>query len=367
MSGAIGRFIPAYFEVVGVTNFDLRNGLAAQPWTCGFTYIGQPFEYQGPPVLTVAAKTALDTNADNYSGDAIPGENFFKFTSTLPNRGYTDNTPAAPMATFALETAPGAAVISAEQDFDGLFDLTLLGESFRYDKVAPPEIEFQPQLELTVPVADFTDPDGVCHPGAMTICNLNGPDTSVDYVKSDITTAGVEQRFGRLVLSSAAGSELLALPVPMRVEYFADQGAGIGVFITNPDDAPDPLVDTCTTLTLAPAVRLTGGVGEQDGDTVVPLQGPGGTTSLVDPASGSPPAPDPAFDMGLATLLFEAPTPAGNPGFVDIRIDLSADGMEWLRYDWDGGGAFDDDPTGRASFGIFPGRRELIYIREPWD
>ena len=237
-----------------------------------------------------------------------------------------------------------------------------MGESFRYDKLAL-EIEFEPVLQLTVPADDLIDSDGVCHPTSMMICNTNGPDNRFLYRKSDITTPGVEQRFGRLVVSSAAGSELLPLPVPMRVEYFADQGGGTGMFIPNPDDAPDPAVDSCTTLTLATAVRLNG----NDGDTVVPLQGTGGTTRLVDPASGNPPALNPEFDIGLETVLFEAPAPAGNTGFVDIQIDLSADGMEWLRYDWDGLGGFNDDPTGRASFGIFPGRRELIYIREPWD
>ena len=368
VSGAVGRFIPAYFEVVATPNFDLRNGLAAQPWTCGFTYIGQPFEYLAPPVLTVAAKTALNTDANNYSADASAGENFFKFTSTFPNRSYVDNTAPSPSAAFALETLPGAATLSGTGDFDGVFDVSLNGESFRYDKGAAAEIEFEPVLELTIPAAEFTDSDGVCHPGVMTICNLNGPDTSAPYVKSDITTLGVEQRFGRLVVASATGSELIALPVPMQVEYFADQGGGIGVFVTNIDDAPTPVTDTCTELNLQNAVRLTGSGGEQNGDAAsVPLQGTGGTTRLVDPASGLPPAPDPEFDSGATTLLFQAPTPSGNTGFVDIRIDLSADGMEWLRYDWDGDGNFDDDPTARASFGIFPGRREIIYIREPWD
>ena len=277
VSGPVGRFIPAYLEVVA-TNFILRNGRLSPPappppWTCNFTYIGQPFEYQVPPVLTFAAKTALGTNADNYSGDASPGENFFKFTGTLPNRDYEDNTPPSPpKLNFALETAPGAAVISAEQDFDGLFDITLMGESFRYDKLAL-EIEFEPVLQLTVPADDLIDSDGVCHPTSMMICNTNGPDNRFLYRKSDITTPGVEQRFGRLVVSSAAGSELLPLPVPMRVEYFADQGGGTGMFILNPDDAPDPAVDSCTTLTLATAVRLNG----NDGDTVVPLQGTGDT------------------------------------------------------------------------------------------
>ncbi len=51
-------------------------------------------------------------------------------------------------------------------------------------------------------------------------------------------------------------------------------------------------------------------------------------------------------------------------------IDLGATGanLPWLRYDWpeDGNldGLLDDDPQARATFGIWSGRDQLIYMRE---
>lgn len=368
VSGPVGRFIPGYFEIAPAgTSFELRNGLASQPWTCDFTYVGQPFEYAAPAQLTVSTFAGNGSPVVNYNGSADPAEDFFRFSADLAMRSYADVTVPAPLATLAnpLPSAPGAVTVSDEDGFDGWFTLTLVGESFRYDKGAAPEIAFEPRLELTVPAADFRDEDGVCYPGGSATCNLDIPlGTAIDYVKADIAGPAmppVEMRFGRLALDSASGSELQPLPLPMRAEYFADQGGGTGVFVPNADDTG------CTVLSLSGAVRLTGNAGEQDGDTVVPLEGTGGTTRLVDPGSGAPPAPDPTLTAGLGTLLFDAPAPAGNSGYVDVRIDLSVDGYDWLRFDWDGGGAFDDDPTARASFGLFPGRRELIYIREPWD
>ena len=58
------------------------------------------------------------------------------------------------------------------------------------------------------------------------------------------------------------------------------------------------------------------------------------------------------------------------PGTVDIVVNLGASGADlpWLRFDWpsDGNldGALDDDPSARATFGIWEGRDHLIYTRE---
>jgi len=36
-------------------------------------------------------------------------------------------------------------------------------------------------------------------------------------------------------------------------------------------------------------------------------------------------------------------------------------------FDWDGDGNHDNHPTARASFGVFYGARQIIYVREPWN
>ncbi len=56
-----------------------------------------------------------------------------------------------------------------------------------------------------------------------------------------------------------------------------------------------------------------------------------------------------------------------NTGYVNIEVDLTtATGtdLEWLFYDWDGDSSHDDNPTGRATFGIYRGVENMIFLRE---
>ncbi len=47
-----------------------------------------------------------------------------------------------------------------------------------------------------------------------------------------------------------------------------------------------------------------------------------------------------------------------------MSVDLSS--LSWLLFDWDGDGNHDNDPQGRATFGIYRGRPNLIYLRETY-
>ena len=71
------------------------------------------------------------------------------------------------------------------------------------------------------------------------------------------------------------------------------------------------------------------------------------------------------MDEGTGNLILSAPGD-GNDGSADVTLNLSATGgadMEWLQFDWDGNGTL-DNPTARATFGIFNGNQHLIYMRE---
>ncbi|MBM2830832.1 MAG: hypothetical protein HW411_1622, partial [Gammaproteobacteria bacterium] len=161
-------------------------------------------------------------------------------------------------------------------------------------------------------------------------------------------------RFGRLVAVNASGSELLPLGLLLRAEYFDGT-----TYTTNSDDG-------CTALTLAGGIDLsnpqTSGGAPQPGTTAMTVGG--GTSSIT---SG-----DVALSGGEDTLTFSAPG-AGNVGFIDVLVDVDGAGLDHLLYDWDGidnpapdGLMFDDNPSGRVTFGIFAGPQEFIYIREPW-
>ena len=56
-------------------------------------------------------------------------------------------------------------------------------------------------------------------------------------------------------------------------------------------------------------------------------------------------------------------------GGLEIEVDLSASAADlpWLQYDWPSDGldsVYDDNPVGRATFGIYSGHNQRIFTRE---
>ncbi|MEM7540267.1 MAG: LamG domain-containing protein [Pseudomonadota bacterium] len=366
-SSYVGRFIPAYIDVASTANFMPRN--ATGGWNCGFTYLGQPFALiDTPQEINIEAYTASGALANNYADST---ENFIKFSGLIPNRDYAHAAPVVAASPTFTENLTGSVTLTNQTDFDGAFTLELTGDTFNYSKVAPLDFAFSPTLSLALPASDLEDSDGVCHADPAAICNTGGAKatlatgTPAAHTIGGISDPAVEMRVGRLVLSSASGSELLDLTVPLRAEYFIDAGGGNGVFTINTDDNDAVPPADCTALDLAAHIRLTDASSppEINGDSnPVTLIGVGGTTNITAPAAGTP------FGLlgGQQPLIFAAPG-AANTGHVDIRVDLGGASLPWLQHDWNGDGSYTDDPSARASFGIFPGRQEVIYIREPWE
>jgi MSHA biogenesis protein MshQ len=200
---------------------------------------------------------------------------------------------------------------------------------------------------------------------------LRGTDT--DGVSSNyagVTEGTAELRSGRVHISNAYGSELVDLPMPMQVEYYADTTVTapliippITGWIANVDDA-------CSSVGLSAFSNYQGNLSA--GETCVQDTGSPGVSGqgcavagplapvnerylALPKITGSPPP-----SLGSYNLYLKAPG-SGNEGSVDITANLSA--KTWLRFDWDGI-AGDDDPTGRASFGLYRGSPKHIYLRE---
>ena len=141
-------------------------------------------------------------------------------------------------------------------------------------------------------------------------------------------TGGSAQRWGRLVVVNAHGSELLQRPVPLRTQYYTSFG-----YIHHSSDS-------CTSL--------------GSGDLVLTYSPPGLTTAAW---NGLPPA----GELGLEFT----PPGAGNTGHVDIEVNLAS--RPWLRFDWPSDpidGVYDDNPRGRVTFGIYAGNAYVIMQRE---
>ncbi|MEE8262856.1 MAG: DUF6701 domain-containing protein, partial [Gammaproteobacteria bacterium] len=326
----VGRFYPARLDV---TDNDpmLRDGTGT--WSCNFTYMDQPFGYLTPPVFTITAKDISGNTTTNYGGS------FWKFTGALASRGYA-NTVTGSAATF---NAPidGSVVLAGNGDYDGQGTLTVNNETFTYQRSTAPQAKFNARTQLTVTAGDLTDSDGVCRSTSNRTCNTGDGDTGEGYAITNI--AGTELRFGRLVLESAFGSGLYALDVPLRTEYY--DGTNF-VPVTE---------DNCTAMSKTNLILSNDDEATQtDGDILV---GSATTTASI---ANNP------FSLGDADLSFTPPGPTDD-GYVDITVNLPGLGMTWLRYDWDGDGNHDDDPTARVSFGLFQGPMQFIYLREPWN
>lgn len=172
--------------------------------------------------------------------------------------------------------------------------------------------------------------------------------TDTDGVSSNfagVTEETAEIRSGRARIVNAYGSELVPLSVPVRVEYYSSDG-----WITN-------AADTCTALAL-PSLTLTNAVH-------APPPGPGQGMPTIIIKSGTPNKTSTVTVVptaaGVGELNFSAPMA---DGYADASIDLS--GNAWLRYDWDSDGSDDDNPTGRATFGLYRGSPRHIYQREQY-
>ena len=321
-SGHVGRFRPAYFDVTEDTAPVLATACTS------FTYVGQHFVYATAPVVRVTARSTRGTQTRNYAGA------WWKITNgSLANRDYLAD-PGHPVGLDESDLPAPADDPAIVDQGNGITTLTFsLGTGLRFDRAGPTPA-FDAEIALSIDVLDL---EGVAYTGNP--YRIAAPSSGNGMAWS----SGAAQRYGRLALTNAFGSELGALPVPMRAEYWTGSG-----FALHGDDG-------CTLLTAA-------NVGTT-------ARSPGSLATAPTVAN----APLLSGDAGLS---FSAP---GSEGSADVLVNLGstdvatpwgpivAAGMPWLRWDWSGDGAgptYDEDPTARIDFGIFGGDAPVIFRRE---
>lgn len=346
VSGYVGRFTPYVFDVT--SNTPVIDS------ACGtFSYVGQPFMYSTAPTLTVtphalgASPPTLGSVIQNYTGG------FFKMTqASLTIPGGTDKGYSALTGTLDLGLVPAKPTVT--DNLDGTATLLFSdGGGFSFSRAAP-VVNFDAEIGLQINVID-------------TDTKFNGDGAGTDLNPEIITPAtagnGVsfnttkDQRWGRLVIGSGAGSELLPINLTMRTEYY------------NGTDFDPNNLDSCTDIIPASELSLSNSVevGQTDGNIIVNNSCGGSAVSTVTAVSST-------FSSGVNTYIFSNPdyppagVDAGCTGYIDVTTDLSVgSGKEfWLQYDWSDDGLNDEDPTGRVDFGLYEGPKSFIYIREPW-
>ncbi len=300
VTGAVGPFIPDHFVTA-----------ATVPGCSAFTYSGQPF------TVTVTAKNglAIPGITQNYDGTAGTTPNFSKAVTLSEANGvaggFVPTNPFPVAASVFGVLAPGTATVTP---------------TYAFSNPTPP-----------------------------TLIKLHAIDT--DGVVSTSPEGMTTIRSGRVHLANAFGSELLALQIPMYLEYY--------------DTAPlgwRQTTDNCTSLTAAnfsfttaaptcstaPASCITALTIAPALPTALPAWG-GGPNLAKPTAQGS---------MCVTLNLNSVAAPAipgkqcittGAPGAAS-----TAAAMPWLQFGWTG--ATPSNPAASVFFG--PIKSPLIYRRE---
>ncbi|MGO9988123.1 MAG: DUF6701 domain-containing protein [Steroidobacteraceae bacterium] len=318
-SADVGRFIPNAFAAALNTPV-FGTGCSAG----GFSYLGQPLTYTVAPVLTATALAAGGATTRNYTGP------FLKLTNgSLTGRTYTP-TPASPA--LNVSGLPSTAVDPVIADLGtGQATLTFSagsGLSFsRGSAIAP----FNANIALSINVIDT---DGVAAANPVTF----GGGTGISFSTS------AAQYYGRLALRDAVGSELLNLPMALTTQYYLSTSQG---FTTN-------TADSCTA---AAAIAFSN--YQQNltaGETCVLDTGNPGRSGVgcAAPASAGMQYLSPAA-AGNFNLILAAPG-AGDTGALSVTATAPA----WLQYNW----GSSQNPSGMATFGVFPGPASRVHQRE---
>lgn len=318
-SPVVGRFAPAHFT--------LTAGSITP--ACGtFTYMGQP----GIGIsYSLEARNLSNAKTNNYSvpaGYTLVTPVGLQIENNDDGISLTARLTGAPSATWtvgAYAPSGAGAMFNRAATPDGAFDTLLFG--------------------LAVADAD----------GAVIQSQNMNPSTAGDCTVTSSCTARsfatTSVRFGRLFLRNVYGPELLPLPSPitaapvvMQAEYYAGAASG---FVLNTSD-------NCTSVGLGSlSLSNTFLPSPVAGTAPKIVKGVVTTTASI---ANSP------FASGNGGLSFGAPG-AGGDGYVDVTIGAGQLPAH-LQFDWDNDGVHDNNPSARATFGIYRGSPRNIYLRE---
>lgn len=285
-SSVFGRFIPDHFNTV-VTQ------VAGVPLPCpdgscptafnGFVYSGQPFS------LTVTAKNASDVTTTNYS------------TAT----GFAKSTALSSWGVLGTTTAPTGAGALGVASVTAFVAGTLTEPAEKYTFTTTPTAP----TNIYIRASD----------GEVSSLRVSNPTTTS-------IEGGVKVLSGRIKIPNVYGSERLALPITVTVQYYLSGST----WLPSLTDSATAFNSALTTATPTPGNVLLAspsGLGSPAGSAV----------SVVNPATS-------AVASGVRTFSFAAPA---TPGHVSVSINSPI---------------YLPSTTGVATFGIF--RSSLIYRRE---
>ncbi|MBI3222449.1 MAG: G8 domain-containing protein [Nitrosomonadales bacterium] len=321
-TGNVGRFYAAKFALSGgaIANRTALSGCTV-PAGCGtFTYIGEPMS----AVFSLIAKAADGTTTlQNYAAAN-------QFAKLDPLAAVTSGT-GGPLVIGAVDSSaartpfppcgggPVHPCLTAAQATSGTFasgvaSVTVPLAIYRDNAVAA-----GPYAVLDIGIAP-QDGDGA----AMAAYDLDTVNV-VAGANNHAKVGRTEARYGRLKLSNAHGSELLPLPISVTAQYW--NGA---TYVTNALDSHSSFAASDVIFS-NPQKNLA--VGE---------------TSVVTPPAAV------VFSSGVAG--YQLARPSGGDGKYDGSLDMAVNIIA----------AYLPSNTARATFGVYKGNNEFIYLRESY-
>jgi MSHA biogenesis protein MshQ len=326
----IGRFVPHYF-----TQTVADNGVLTA--SCGlntgfFAYSGQRNEsnntlgaisYLSNPIMAITAFNKQGNITQNYFQDTQGSAN--DFMKLRPS----DISIAPPSADQVATGVNGInlpvvanlnAGIISQNDLTALPNTVALPRGVLHYQLSDADNFYYVRSTNALVSPFIADID-------MSVANIVDPDNVSAISTQALSPTGLEIRFGRQVLENSFGPETSNFPQIMSTEHFDTNR-----FITSLDN-------NCTSYS-ASRISL--------------------TNISLDPALTSLIGGPGSFVSGQTQAIqFVAPG-AGNQGQLGVTYDT----YDWLKYDWDNDGVFDENPTAVATFGLFRGDDRFLHWRE---
>ncbi|HGF3750490.1 DUF6701 domain-containing protein [Vibrio parahaemolyticus] len=316
----IGRFYPAYFNVTE-TNWDYPDNQGES------AYMGQAFD-----------SVSFAVTAYNASGGAT--QNYGLFASGLKADFYLSGEHSDRLNIANADLG--------DKNWSGAVWRKQWDNSVQWSKPISPDGPFNSKV-----VADKSTSTTI----GLSLSNSGGKtssyvDPTLFRFKSSVNgnerlTTSVAQvllaqpdvRFGRIALDDVGGNQGSTLHIPLRIEYWNDSR-----FIVNQDDSQTKVMGVMEKDSLS-HIWPTGASAAPKAVTL----GGGGTVS-----SGS-----------SRSVTATQAEPYRQQTRVWLDLDDSANGLPWLKYNWDNKNAGEENPSSVVTFGIHRGNDRVIYRGEP--
>lgn len=308
----LGRFYPKYFKVYPDESVDWDY-----PNAQSFAYMNQPFGVSKFYVEALNAGKGALTNYTYFDDSLLAKFNLYE------NGAYTSRFSSVKTYSGTWKENSGKSLADSRSvgiytgsSSDGLF--VEKGNGAHY-------------------------PDGpfnLFEQGKDTLISITGSSASKDpvtVIESDSVLAPQPDiRFGRVDLDDVGGNQGSTLHVPLRVEYWNGSR-----FIANPNDSQ-------TDVKGVTAAEM----------HIWPI-GAGATPKAVTLGAGG----EVASGYSRSVTAKEAESYRQQTR-VWLDLDDSANGLPWLKYDWDNDNA-EENPSSVVTFGIHRGNDRVIYRGEP--